>query len=152
MFLGKLDSKKLSYYENNILNLNSIKMPISYENFKFWNFNRLEKKIVDKNIIDTESFAMRLAQWKLCFKILLKDIKTFLFGTGYIQSDKGYVIGFAIDNVYLQVLVNIGLIGFLLWVFFVGGFVVIFIKHSTFYYYSKIFIVYFLRFYRCQFL
>ncbi len=75
-------------------------------------------KISNKpKIIANDSFVMRLIEWKEFGKLYLSDIKGIFLGYGYYYTkhfnNKG-INNFVTDNLYLDILIHIGLIGLFL--------------------------------------
>ena len=69
------------------------------------------REIVHDKLGNSDSFASRLAQWSFCWDMLTSGARTFLFGTGYSQGNTGMLLLFPIDNAYMAVAINTGLIG-----------------------------------------
>jgi hypothetical protein len=92
--------------------------------FKFWHMENIsvaspgtKPMLTVTQTVNSQSLAVRFAEWFACWDIATRDIKTFLFGTGYTQNDTGYILPFPIDNMYVAIFLQIGFIGllFCLW-------------------------------------
>jgi hypothetical protein len=110
-----LNRKKISEMLN-IRNFDKIKIKEKSEDLSNELFLKLfSYKIKDIPVSSSDSFLMRLYQWKNYFLILKENLFILFFGTGlygsrYLSGLKGY----AIDNFYVHVLVYNGIIGLLI--------------------------------------
>ncbi len=61
------------------------------------------------------SFLMRLSEWNFFGRRAIVDLKTFTFGTGYLQNGRiSAAKDFFVDNLYLNLVLHVGVIGLLL--------------------------------------
>jgi hypothetical protein len=110
-----LNRKKISEMLN-IRNFDKIKIKEKSEDLSNELFLKLfSYKIKDIPVSSSDSFLMRLYQWKNYFLILKENLFILFFGTGlygsrYLSGLEGY----AIDNFYVHVLVYNGIIGLLI--------------------------------------
>jgi len=64
------------------------------------------------NVLNKDSLMMRFINWKEYFKIIIVDIKFFLFGIGlYSGGNIADYQKYCVDNLYLQTIIHIGVIG-----------------------------------------
>ena len=64
------------------------------------------------NVLNKDSLMMRFINWKEYFKIIIFDIKFFLFGIGlYSGGNIADYEKYCVDNLYLQTIIHIGVIG-----------------------------------------
>ena len=79
------------------------------------------------------SFLMRLVQWKEYGCLGFRDVKSFLFGTGYMPSEYVNALKeFCIDNSYIDVFIQIGFAGLVLVCFIYWQFWLLILENTSF--------------------
>ena len=100
-FEDKLKINTINKYEN------------SCKEFKYFNFKNISPEVRSPEVKSPDSFIMRILEWKIFGSLVFEDWKIFLFGKGYIQNDRFPVFkDLIIDNLYLNILLFSGLVGF----------------------------------------
>jgi hypothetical protein len=98
----------------NISLIDSVKVaPPQFQYFRGDSISESQSKTLP--FASQDSYLVRLAQWKAYWTIGFKDAPSFLLGTGYMPAT--YVLSlkdFCLDNTYLDVFAQIGMIGLLL--------------------------------------
>jgi hypothetical protein len=96
LFEDKLKINTINKYENN------------FKEFKYFNF-----KNISPEVKSSDSFIMRILEWNIFGSLVFENWGTFLFGKGYVQNDRFPVFkDLIIDNLYLNILLFSGLVGF----------------------------------------
>lgn len=79
---------------------------------------------VSRDLSSSESIGMRLDQWSDLWNYIVgSNLAEFVIGTGLTQGDNLNREAIIIDNMYLAVFLNIGLIGFITWILLLTSYI-----------------------------
>jgi hypothetical protein len=128
-----IEVKNQIFFEDK-LKINEInKYEKSFKEFKYFNFKNISPEVKSPEVkspevkspevkspevkspevTSTDSFIMRILEWKIFGSLVFENWETFLFGKGYVQNDRFPVFkDLIIDNLYLNILLFSGVAGF----------------------------------------
>lgn len=90
------------------------------EDWRFFNSTDVSSDIELCNLSQPKltsgySFLMRMHEWKVFGKLAFTDLRTLMLGNGYLQNGRVSVAkDFIVDNLYLNIVLHVGLIGLFL--------------------------------------